>query len=62
MGLRLGGREVAPSVGFGDGGVEVVVELAEDGYEAVFVGELFLGVERGAGADFFEDVVDVCEG
>ena len=54
-----GGRE---GVGFGDGGVEVVVELAEDGDEAVFVGELFFGVERGAGAEFFEDVVEVGEG
>jgi hypothetical protein len=54
-----GGRE---GVGFGDGGVEVVVELAEDGDEAVFVSELFFGVERGAGAEFFEDVVEVGEG
>lgn len=30
----------------GDGGVEVVVVLAEDGDEAVFVNELFLGVGR----------------
>ena len=52
--VARGGRE---GVGFGDGGVEVVVELAEDGDEALFVGELFLGVERGAGAEFFEDVV-----
>ena len=35
------------------------MELAEDGDEAVFVGELFLGVEKGAGAEFFEDVVEV---
>jgi hypothetical protein len=54
-----GGRD---GVGCGDGGVEVVVELAQEGDEAVFVGELFLGVERGAGAEFFEDVVEVGEG
>lgn len=35
------------------------MELSEDGDEAVFVGELFLGVERGAGAEFFEDVVAI---
>lgn len=53
---------VGGGVGFGYGGVEVVVELAEDGDEAVFVDELFLGVERGAGAEFFECVVAVGQG
>ena len=54
-------RDGFDAVGCCNGGVEFVVELAEDGDETLFVGELFFGVERGAGAEFFEDVVEVGE-
>jgi hypothetical protein len=42
--------------------VDLVVDLAEEGDEAVVVDLLFLGVERFAGAELFEDVVDPGEG
>ncbi len=51
------GEVGGPAVGIGDGGVEVVVNLAEDGDEALLVNRLFFGVERLAGAELFEDVV-----
>jgi len=62
-----------PAVGFEDGGVEVVVELFEDGNQTFVVNFLFLrGERRGRrprerapwaleGAEFFEDVVHVGE-
>ena len=46
-----------PAVSIGDGGVEVVVNLAEDGDEALLVDFLFFCGERLAGAELFEDVV-----
>lgn len=46
-----------PAVGDGDGGVEFVVELAEDGDEAGVVGGGFLGREGASGAEGFEDVI-----
>ena len=57
-----GGDEVGPAVGFEDGGVEVVVELLEEGDEALVVDGFGLGVERGAGAEEVEDVVEAGEG
>ena len=51
------GEVGGPAVGVGDGGVEVVVDLAEDGDEALLVDVLFLCGERLAGAELFEDVV-----
>lgn len=42
--------------------VDLVVDLAEEGDEAVVVDLLFLGVEGGAGAERVEDVVDAGEG
>ena len=53
-----GGDEVGPAVGFEDGGVEVVVELLEEGDEALVVDGFGLGVERGAGAEAVEHVAD----
>ena len=40
------GYNFRPALGCGHGGVEVVVELAEDGDEAVFVRDAFPGGER----------------
>lgn len=40
------GKVGGPAVGVGDGGVEVAVELLEDGDEALFVDRLFFGGER----------------
>ena len=57
-----GGDEVGPAVGFEDGGVEVVVDLREEGDEALVVDGFGLGVERGAGAEEVEDVVEAGEG
>ena len=53
-----GGDEVGPAVGFEQGGVEVVVELLEEGVEALVVDGFGLGVERGAGAEEVEHVAD----
>jgi hypothetical protein len=39
------GESGGPAVGFEDGGVEVVVDLLEDGDESLFVDELFFGGE-----------------
>jgi hypothetical protein len=50
-----------PPVGFEDGGVEVVVNLLEDGDEALVVDGLVLGVQGFAGTDFLEDVVNAGE-
>ena len=38
------------------------MKLAEDGNKAWFVGKLFFGSERGAGAESFEDVGAIGEG
>ena len=46
QGVGGGWREVWPAVGGEDGGVEFVVELAEDGDEAGFVDGFVLGGER----------------
>ena len=53
--------KVAPAVGFEDRLIQLVVELLEDGDEAVVVDEFVLGGERGAGADGGEDVVKAGE-
>lgn len=44
------GEVDGPAVGIGHGGVEVVVNLAEDGDEALLVNRLFFCGERVAGA------------
>ena len=46
-----------PAIGLSDGGVEVVVDLAEDGDKALLVDLLFFPVEWFAGAEFFQHVV-----
>lgn len=56
------GEVGGPAVGIGDGGIEVVVNLAKDRNEALFVDFLFLLRERLAGAEFFEDVVHAGHG
>lgn len=57
-----GGGEIVPAIGGEHGGVDLVVDLAEEGDEAVVVDLLFLGVQDCAGAERFEDVVDPGEG
>lgn len=57
-----GGGDVCPAVGLEDGGIEVVVELLEDGDEALVVDGLVLGGEGLAGTEFLEDVVEAGEG
>ena len=56
------GEGGGPAVGCEDGGVEVVMELFEDGDEAVVVDGFFFGSEGFGGAEFFEDVVHAGEG
>ena len=51
-----------PGVGVGYGAVEVVVELLEDGDEALFVDDFVFGAEGFAAAEFFEDVVHARHG
>ncbi len=51
------GEVDGPAVGVGNGGVEVLVNLAEDGDESLLVNRLFFCGERLAGAELFEDVV-----
>ena len=55
--MSASGEVGGPAVGGGDGGVEFVVELAEDRDEAVVVDGLFLGGEGASGAEGGEDVV-----
>lgn len=55
-------EEIGQAVGFEDGGVEVVVELFEEGDEAVVVDDFFLIGEGLFFAEFFEDVVHPGEG
>jgi hypothetical protein len=57
----FGGEVRGPAVGFGDGTIKVVVEVAEDGDKAAVVNYLAGGVEGLAGAEFIEDVVHVGE-
>ncbi len=59
LGIGQGG---GLAVGGEDGGVEIVVELLEDGHQPLVVNELFLVGERFPGAEFFEDVVKAGEG
>ncbi len=54
-GLRLG--EILPAVGLENGGIEVVVDLLEDGDEALVVDLAFLVGEGSAGAELFKHVV-----
>ena len=63
------GEVFGPAVGLEDGGVQVVVELFEEGDQAAVVDLFVLGREFGGGhgalvggAEFFEDVVHVGEG
>ena len=46
-----------PAVGVGDGGVEIVVDLFEDGDEALLVDRLFFFVSGFGGAEFFQHVI-----
>jgi hypothetical protein len=52
---------VLPPIRFQHGGIQLVVDLAEDGDEALVVDELFLGGERLAAAELFEHVVNAGE-
>ncbi|MDP2883384.1 MAG: hypothetical protein Q8N89_17625 [Azonexus sp.] len=56
-GWRGGPIQVGPAVGGEDGGVEFVVELAEDGDEAGFMLGFVLGGQRLAAAQFGQHVV-----
>ncbi len=53
--------QIRPAIGFEDGGVEIVVELLEDGDEALVVDGFFFGVERLSRAELFQDVVHARE-
>ena len=55
------GQGGGPAVGGEHGGVEVVVQLFQDGDEAGVVDDFFLVGEFFTGADFFEDVVKAGE-
>ena len=55
-------QQVGPAVGVEDGGVEVVVELAQDGDQALFVDHAFLGGEGFAAAEFVQHVVHAGQG
>ena len=57
-----GGCDASPAVGFEDSGVEVVVNLLEDGDQSFVVGLPVLRVQGFTGAEFFEDVVYAGEG
>jgi hypothetical protein len=48
---------VLPAIRFQHGFIQLVVDLAEDGDEALVVDLLFLGGERLAAAELFEHVV-----
>ena len=49
--------EIASPIRFSHGFIQLVVDLAEDGDEALVVDWLFLGGERLAAAELFEHVV-----
>ena len=55
--LRVASCQIAPPIRFQHGGIQIGVDLLEDGDEALVVDRLFLGGERGAGADGFEHVI-----
>ncbi len=54
--------EIPPAVSFQDGFIQLVVDLLEEGDEALVVNLLVLGGEGFAAAEFFQDVVDAGEG
>ena len=56
-----GGCEVGPAVGFERGGVQVVVNLLEDGDQALVVDSFVLRVQGFAGTDFLEHIVNAGE-
>lgn len=58
----LGGEIRLPAVGFGHRAIEVVVDIAEDGNEALIVNRLAGSIERLTGAEFLQDVVHFGEG
>jgi hypothetical protein len=53
--------QIAPPIRFQDGFIEFVVDLPEQGDEALVVDLLVLGGEGFSGAEFFEHVVDAGE-
>ena len=53
--------QVGPTVGFQHGGIQLVVDLAEQGDEALVVDGFLFGVQRLAGAELFEDIVKASE-
>ena len=53
----LGGKIRRPAVGFGNGTIEIVVEIPENRDETAFVNELACVAERLTGAELIEDVV-----
>ncbi|MDF1850050.1 MAG: hypothetical protein P1U85_04390 [Verrucomicrobiales bacterium] len=54
--------QIVPAVGVEDGFVEIVVDLLEDGDEALVVDVAFLVGQGFPGAELFEDVVDPRQG
>ena len=54
--------QVLPAIGGEDGGVEFVVELAQDRDQALFVDELFLGAQGLAAAQLLQHVVHAGHG
>lgn len=59
--VRCIGGQILPAIGFKDGFIELVVDLLEQGDEALVVDLLFLGGEWFSAAEFFEDVIHACE-
>jgi len=58
----FGWKVLGPTVGFGDGAIQIVVEVPKNRNQTVVVDDLAGGAERLAGAEFFEDVVHLGEG
>ena len=48
--------QVLPAIRFQHGGIEIIMDLPENGNESLVVDRLFLGGQRSAGADGFEHV------
>ena len=59
FGFALGREwvQVGPTVGFQHGGIQLVVDLPEQGDEALVVEGFLFGVQRVTGAELFEDIV-----
>jgi hypothetical protein len=53
--------KVSPPIGFQDGLIQLIVDLAEDGEEVLIVDLLFLGIEGFFRAKLFQHVVNAGE-